>query len=165
MANTMMSDFTEKTSGEVDTADKLVMLVDDDNAIMSLANLITVLVANNLIASNATKTLAAGYTCTQYNTYGSSGVVSTGTITPSPANGSEHKYTNGGAHTLAPFAPTAGTAGAVCVEITNNASAGAITTSGFTEVTGSFTTTDAHKFKCFIHVGDAGSYLNIVALQ
>lgn len=118
------------------------------------------------LKSDVSANLTAGYSATQYGTYGTGGVVSSGTVTPAFANGAEHKYTNNGAHTLAPPTVTAGRATSITVEITNGASAGAITTSGFTKKIGDpFTTINGHKFKCFIHVGDAGSLLNVVAMQ
>ncbi len=70
-------------------------------------------------------------------------------------------YTNGGAHTLAPSANV----GSILLDITNNASAGAITTSGFTKVVGAFATTNALKYRCHISIGNAGSLLTIQALQ
>jgi hypothetical protein len=52
------------------------------------------------------------------------------------------------------------------VQITNNGSAGAITTSGFTLVTGDpFTTTDGDDFMCYVTVCNSLSVLNVVALQ
>jgi hypothetical protein len=116
----------------------------------------------NVLFSNTSTNLTVGYSATQY----SLGTISSGTVTPAFANGNEQKYTNNGAHTLAPATLTAGRATSITVEITNGASAGAITTSGFTKKMGdAFTTTNGHKFKCFIHIGDAGSLLNVVALQ
>jgi len=51
------------------------------------------------------------------------------------------------------------------IEVTNGASAGAITTSGFTFVTGdSFTTTNGDKFMCYI-TKNQSSLLSVVALQ
>lgn len=105
-------------------------------------------------------TLTAGYLSDSY----SGGTVSSGTYTPAPATGQENfqHYTNGGAHTLAPPASVC----AVVVEILNNASAGAITTSGFTKVTGdSFTTTDTHKFLAHITKTNSYSHLHVTALQ
>jgi hypothetical protein len=114
------------------------------------------------VKSDTTANLTAGFSATQF----SLGTITSGTVTPAFANGNEQKYTNNGAHTLAPATLTAGRATSMTVEITNGASAGAITTSGFTKVVGdSFTTTNGHEFKCFIHIGDAGSLLNVVALQ
>lgn len=72
-------------------------------------------------------------------------------------------YTNNVAgHTLAP-----GTVHGMClVDITNGASAGTITTSGWTKKSGdAFTTTNGHKFRCHCSVGTAGSLLVVQALQ
>ena len=94
-----------------------------------------------------------------------------GTYTPSVAAGSNCKeITNGGAFTLAPPSPASDEWIHINVYIVNNGSAGAITTSGFTNVTGdSFTTTDTHKFICRITVADIGgteySTLDVEALQ
>lgn len=105
-------------------------------------------------------TLTAGYLSDSY----SGGTISSGTYTPAPTTGQENfqHYTNGGAHTLAPPASPC----AVVIEITNNGSAGAITTSGFTKVTGdAFTTTNAHKFLAHITKSNASSHLHVTALQ
>ena len=90
------------------------------------------------------------------------GTITTGTVTPDPGDRPMQHYTNGGAHTLAPGS----NAGFYTLDITNNGSAGAITTSGWTKVAGSvFTTTNGHKFRCSCSVGDGGSLLSIQALQ
>ena len=90
------------------------------------------------------------------------GTISSGTVTPDPGDRPLQHYTNGGAHTLAPSTNK----GSILVDITNNGSAGAITTSGFTKVAGdAFTTTNGNKFRCHISVGDAGSLLNVQAMQ
>lgn len=90
------------------------------------------------------------------------GTITTGTVTPDPGDRPQQHYTNGGAHTLAP----SGNSGSILLDITNNASAGAITTSGFTKVAGdSFTTTNGHKFRCHISIGNGGSLLSVQALQ
>lgn len=89
------------------------------------------------------------------------GTVTTGTVTPDPGDRPMQYYTNGGAHTLAPGSNK----GYYVLEITNNASAGAVTTSGFTKVVGSFTTTDAEKFLCSVIVSETYSLLSIQALQ
>jgi hypothetical protein len=68
---------------------------------------------------------------------------------------------NGGAFTLAPGTNR----GAYMLDIENNGSAGAITTSGWTKVVGSFTTTNGHKFRCHCSIGEEGSLLSIQALQ
>lgn len=89
------------------------------------------------------------------------GTVSSGTVTLDPGDRPLQHYTNNGAHTLAPGS----NGGAILLEILNSGSAGTITTSGFTKVTGSFTTTSGHKFHCSVVVGNAYSSLTIVALQ
>lgn len=90
------------------------------------------------------------------------GTKTTGTFTPTFAAGNTRRYVNGGAHTLAP--PTG--EGTMCIQITNDGSAGAITTSGFTWRTGDdFTTTSGHDFLCYITVVNGFSLLNVVALQ
>jgi hypothetical protein len=116
----------------------------------------------NTLKSDTPKNLTAGFSATQFNI----GTISSGTVTANFSSGNEQKYTNGGAHTIGVPTVTSGRATSITVEITNGASAGAITTSAFNKVIGdAFTTTNGHKFKCFIHVGDAGSLLNVVAMQ
>lgn len=88
------------------------------------------------------------------------GTVSSGTTTLNPGMRPVWDYTNGGAHTLAPGANK----GTVQLDITNNASAGAITTSGYTKVIGAFDTTNAHVFRCWSSVGAGGSLLVIQPL-
>lgn len=112
----------------------------------------------HLLRDDTSATLAKGF----YETPYSNGTVSSGTLTPDAGNNNLQYYTNNGAHTLAP--PSA--ASSILMEITNGASAGAITTSGFTKVTGdAFTTTNAHKFLCTIVKSQTYSLLNVVALQ
>lgn len=90
------------------------------------------------------------------------GTVSSGTVTLDPGDRPLQHYTNGGAHTLAPGANT----GSILLDITNNGSAGSITTSGWTKVVGdAFTTTNGHKFRCHGSVGDTGSLLVVQAMQ
>ena len=113
------------------------------------------------LSPTVTENLTAGYTSTAYN----AGTKSSGTFTPDPANGNLQKAVNGGAHTLAPPSVGSGDAVSVIIQYTNNGSAGTITTSGFTKVLGSFTTTNADDFFCFITVINGFSHLNIVALQ
>jgi hypothetical protein len=90
------------------------------------------------------------------------GTLSTGTLTLDMGDRPLQHYTNNGAHALAPGAVT----GSCLVDITNGASAGAITTSGWTKVAGDpFTTTSGHKFRCHCSVGSGGSLLIVQALQ
>lgn len=87
------------------------------------------------------------------------GVKSSGTLTLDMGDRPLPKYINGGAHSLAPGAVK----GACLVTITNNGSAGAITTSGWTKVAGdSLTTTDGHKFLCHCVVDDDGDSILLV---
>jgi hypothetical protein len=89
------------------------------------------------------------------------GTKSSGTFTPDPGDRPVQSYTNGGAHTLAPGTNY----GSYRLDITNNASAGAITTSGWTKVTGTFATTNGHKFMVYCNISEIGSALDVVALQ
>jgi hypothetical protein len=99
--------------------------------------------------------LTGGFTTDEYD----NGTKTTGTFTPSPLNGAVQKCVNGGAFTLAPYTTKACS---FLLNITNNGSAGAITTSGFTKVTGdAFDTTNAHIWRCFISYGTGGSHLHV----
>lgn len=89
------------------------------------------------------------------------GTISSGTTTLSMGARALQHYTNNGAHTLAPGTD----AGSCYVDITNGASAGTITTSGWTKVSGSFATTNGLKYRCSCSVGNGGSLLSISALQ
>ena len=96
-----------------------------------------------------------------YGTVFDAGTKSSGTYTPDPESGNLQKAVNGGAHTLAP--PAFDTT--MVIQYTNNASAGAVTTSGFTKVDGTFTTTNGDDFMCYIAVINGFKHLNIVAMQ
>ena len=102
--------------------------------------------------------LTAGFA----NTIHDAGTNSSGTYTPDEANGNMQKFINGGAHTLAPPANDC----TLVLQQTNDASAGTITTSGFTLVDGDdFTTTNGHDFFLYITNSDAFSLLTVKALQ
>lgn len=115
----------------------------------------------DILKADTADVLTAGYAQTPYN----AGTKSSGTYTPDEANGNLQYATNNGAHTLAP--PTNN--GTLIVLYTNGASAGAITTSGFSMVSGdSFDTTLNNEFLCYITKhsnGSAFSHLHIKALQ
>jgi hypothetical protein len=98
-----------------------------------------------------------GYSATAFN----AGTKSTGTYTPATSDGNFQYAVNGGAHTLAPPAGDC----TIVVQYTNNGSAGAITTSGFTKVIGSFTTANGDDFMCAITRCNSFSLLVITALQ
>jgi len=111
------------------------------------------------LKSDVGATLTAGYVVTSTN----AGTKSSGTFTPAPGTGNQNMQyaVNGGAHTLAPPSSDC----TMVIQYTNNGSAGAITTSGFTKVSGAFTTTNGDDFLCYITKLNGFSYLNIVALQ
>lgn len=90
------------------------------------------------------------------------GTMSTGTMTVSPNSGNFQHYTNNGAHTLG--VPTATCT--LILECTNGASAGAITTSSWTKLTGdTYVTTNGSKFLFYITRSQNYSNLNVLALQ
>ena len=119
------------------------------------------------LKADVADTLTAGYR----DTLDDDGTQSSGTYTPTDAAGTWSKaIVNNGAFTLAPPSPASGTVIYGMIFITNGASAGTITTSGWTKVSGdSFTTTNGHDFVCnFIVVDKAGteySLLNVTAMQ
>jgi hypothetical protein len=91
------------------------------------------------------------------------GTVSSGTTTLAFATANIQRYINGGAHTLAPPSSNEGT---LVVQVTNNGSAGAVTTSGWTRVTGdAFTTTNGDDFMLYCSRVNGFSHLHITALQ
>lgn len=110
------------------------------------------------LKSDTTAGLTAGFTATSYG----AGTKSSGTFTPDPALGNFQHITANGAFTLAPPSSVC----CIDIEVLNGASAGAITTSGFTKVNGdTYATTNAIKF--IFHITKTNSYsrLSIEALQ
>jgi len=115
---------------------------------------------NGLLQAGTTNTISVGYTYTPNNL----GTISSGTTTLNGALGNYQYLTNNGAFTMA--APTSDTA--INVLVTNGASAGAITMSGFTvgSNTGdSYTTTNTSKFMFSIVRINSVSTYTIKALQ
>jgi hypothetical protein len=111
-----------------------------------------------IIRADVSDTLEVGYNATAYN----AGTQTTGTFTPNPALGNFQYTINGGAHTLAPPATDC----SIVIQYTNNASAGAITTTGFTQaVVDELTTTDGDDFLFMITRCNGFSLLTIKALQ
>ena len=134
------------------------MRCDDDPK--TAATAVTFPTTGTLLSTGASGTLGSGvgFSATDYG----GGTIASGTYTPATTNGNFQTLTNGGAFTLAPPA----TSCTICVTITNNASAGAITTSGFTKVKGdSFDTTNGHAFRCYCDYTGGKSVLNVIALQ
>lgn len=106
------------------------------------------------------QTVTGGFRLTPY----SIGSVVSGTVTPDAHNHNYQYYTNNGAHTLAAPANDC----AIDLLVTNGATAGAVTFSGFT-VSGSIgdalTTTNTHKFVISIRrINSVATYM-IKALQ
>lgn len=115
-------------------------------------------VTGNLLTDAQSDTLTKGFNVTDYD----AGTQTGGTYTPDPANGNQQYAVNGGAHTLAPPA----TSCTMVLHYTNNASAGAVTTSGFALVEGAtLTTIDTHEFILNIQVINGKSFLSVRALQ
>lgn len=114
----------------------------------------------DILKADTTDELTAGFTSSVYD----HGTQSSGTLTPTVSSSimNFQKVVNGGAFTLAPPVGNC----TVNLEITNNASAGAITTSGFDVVDGdAFTTTNTHVFIGYIAVNGNSSHLYVKALQ
>jgi hypothetical protein len=109
---------------------------------------------------NVTATITVGYTFTPFN----AGTISTGTFTPAAANGNYQYYINNGAHTLA--APAADSA--MDIMVTNGATAGVITFTGFTvgaNTGDALTTTNGNRFVISVRRINAISTYTIKALQ
>lgn len=113
-----------------------------------------------ILKADESETLTVGYVATPENI----GTITTGTVTPDPATCNFKHYVNNGAHTLAP--PSAAGAYTIVIQVTNGASAGAVTTSGYTNVTGDIlTTVNGDHFLLFITKLNGVSDLHVRALQ
>jgi len=88
--------------------------------------------------------------------------IASGTFRPDPRKRTIAHLIANGAFTFAPQTEES----VIVVEVTNGASAGAITNSGYTKVGGdSYTTTNGNKYLFVSTRSRNYSYLNIVALQ
>jgi hypothetical protein len=115
---------------------------------------------DNRVTSNADDALTGGYTATADD----DGTKSTGTYTPNPAGGNLKRIVNGGAFTLA--APTASGDYTLIIQMTNNASAGAVTLSGFNKEVGDpILTTDGNDYFLFITKINGFSSITVQELQ
>lgn len=114
---------------------------------------------NSKVKADADDSLLGGYNTTADN----DGTFSSGTYTPTFLGGNMKRIINGGAFTLA--APTATGDFTLIIQITNNATAGVITLSGFTVSTGVFTTTNGDNFFAYITKLNNFTSINIEALQ
>lgn len=122
--------------------------------------LVSAMGPSDVLKFDVTATLTVGYTFTPSN----GGTISSGTFTPNPTLGNYQFYTNNGAHTFAN--PTSDCA--VDTLVTNGASAGAISFSGFTvgaNTGDALTTTNTNKFIVSVRRINAVSTYVIKALQ
>lgn len=104
--------------------------------------------------------LTGGFTATT----DADGTFTTGTYTPTPVGGNFKSITNGGAFTLA--APTVSGDYTLVIQMTNNASAGAVTLTGFTKTSGdTILTTNTYKYFIYITKCNGLTSANVQALQ
>jgi hypothetical protein len=109
---------------------------------------------------NLNENRTAGVTTTAVD----DGTKTTGTYTPAPTGGNMRLIVNGGAFTLA--TPTATGDYTMVIQITNNASAGAITLTGFNRTAGdALNLTNGHDFFLFITKCNGFSTAVVQALQ
>lgn len=113
-------------------------------------------IPGQILGADGGQTLAGGFDVTSHD----EGTVTTGTYTPDPADSNLQYVTNGGAHTLAPPASDC----TVSILYTNNASAGAVTVSGFTSTKGTMTTTNGDQFFVDITVINSVSRMVVTAV-
>jgi hypothetical protein len=143
-ASSLATKINDNTSGQVSAQDVREVVTDLEDSVAW---------GDEAVLKDTSSNLTAGYTTTPH----AIGTVSSGTTTLDIADGQIQTLTNNGAFTLAPPSDS----GSLILQITNGASAGTITTSGFTVVRGSFTTTDGAVFLCTVAVVGARSYLII----
>lgn len=111
-----------------------------------------------ILKSDTTATLTVGYDVTSED----AGTKDSGAFTPDPADGNFQYALNNGAHTLNPPASDC----AIVIQYTNGASAGTITTGGFTLVDGDpLDTGTGNDFFLFITRVNGFSSLTVKALQ
>lgn len=110
-----------------------------------------------ILLASGVETLTGGFKHTPYN----AGTKSSGTFTPVYSDGGEQYCVNGGAFTLGVPADDC----MILLQVTNNGSAGAITTSAYTRVVGAFTTVNGDDFLCFIYRINGFTSLHIFPLQ
>ncbi len=127
-------------------------------ALPLVANAQVVSGSSGSIKTNQTTVLTAGYSVDPFN----AGTQTSGAFTPDEARGNFQYAINGGAHTLVPPVNSSN----MVILYTNDGSAGAVSTTGFTMVTGStLTTTSGDDFLLYVTKLNNFSHLNVVALQ
>jgi hypothetical protein len=167
-ASTLATKVNDNTAGEVSAQDVREMLTDLEDSVIwndEVANYletadlgVTVQAYDaDTLKADTTDELTVGYSTAAY----SLGTISSGTVTPEFANGNLQTLNNNGAFTLAP--PSTGS-GTMVIQVVNDASAGTITTSGFSSVTGDvFTTVSGAHFLLSIAKVGTRTYLSILA--
>jgi len=147
------------------TTTDLLAFGDTSNADASAATTIANFVADlDIVTETGTQTLTNKTLTNPKASYSpfAAGTKSSGTYTLAYSDGNTQAATNGGAHTLAPQTGD----GVIYVHYTNNSTAGAITTTGYTVVKGdSLTTTDTQEFILVSVVVNSVPILNVIALQ
>jgi hypothetical protein len=122
------------------------------------AGYVTMTADPDILMADTADILFAGFATTPYN----AGTKSSGTFTLNEVYGNLQYCVNGGAFTLAPPSND----GTMILQITNNGSAGAITTSGWTKVTGvAPATTNGNDYLAYMLKVNSFSHLTWVALQ
>lgn len=154
MANKEVGDLTQ--AGTIDGTELVHVVQTGNSRKASITNITDGLSLAKLDVEG--QTLTGGVAVTPKDL----GEATTGTVTLDLGDRPMQLLENGGAFTLAP-----GTVqGSILLDVVNNASAGAITVSGWTKVEGSFDTTDGNGFRCHCSLTTAnGSLLQIQALQ
>ena len=129
-----------------------------DAALGTIGSTVQAYDADTLKADTADE-LTAGFSILN----GNLGTLSSGTVTLDFADGNIQVAGCNGAFTLQPPASSSGT---IMLRLTNGASAGTVTASGFSVVTGdAMTTTSGHSFFLYATRDSVFSHLHVVAMQ
>ena len=113
---------------------------------------------SDILKADTADVLTAGFASTVHDL----STISSGTTTLDEANGNLQKCVNGGAFTLAPPSNSC----TIVLQVTNNASAGAVTTSGFTKTDGdAISTGDGDDFFFYVTVVGSFSHLTVKKLS
>lgn len=159
---TLLNSYGTGTSNDNNFPNSIGLTLNDVASSITISGIIaTTPFQQNVVQPGRTNTITVGYLITPYN----AGTLSSGTFTPDATLGNYQYLTNNGAFTWA--APAADSA--IDTLVTNGASAGAITFSGFTIASGntgdSLTTTNGNKFiVTVIRINGISTYV-IKALQ